>query len=570
MFGTICRSALPLACGLAVTTVTTLCHAHFLWVKTITQEGRPHAFLFFGENALDEAYHLPESLSDAAVWRRDPQGKREELSVKPWEGEDRIGLGAPLTGGSPCVLEAQEQYGVYGTALLVYSAKHVHAKTAEELNASGASKELKLDIVPRVKDEQLELTVLWEGKPLPKAKVSVAVGEAEPQEMTTDEQGRVDVKPEGSGVVGVLANRMNEGVKGKVSDKAFDHELYYASFTCEWPLEAGVNVKTSAAAKPQAAAVPALPEPVSSFGAAVAEGWLYVYGGHTGREHAHSAANLSRHFRRLRLKGGQEWEELPMQTPLQGLALVEHGGKIYRVGGLSARNATIDEAEDLHSTAEFAGFDPATGNWTQLAPLPQPRSSHNAVVIGERLYVVGGWHLAGESPGTWQPAALVYDFARPQAGWQELPEPPFQRRALAVSHWKGKVVALGGMDAESEVSQRVDFFDPETGTWSQGPSLPGDGMAGFGISACNLDGKLYVSGLRGVVLRLSESGSEWEEAAPMAQGRFFHQLLPGGEEALLAIAGASRNGHLADIERIQRDRLREPGRTASNEPPMGF
>ena len=93
------------------------------------------------------------------------------------------------------------------------------------------------------KSDQLELTVLWEGKPLPDAKVSVAVGDAEPQEMTTDEQGHVTVKPKGSGVVGVLANRMEEDVKGTLGDKSYDHGLYYASFTCEWPLEGDVKAK---------------------------------------------------------------------------------------------------------------------------------------------------------------------------------------------------------------------------------------------------------------------------------------------------------------------------------------
>ena len=42
------------------------------------------------------------------------------------------------------------------------------------------------------------------------------------------------------------------------------------------------------------------------------------------------------------------------------------------------------------------------------------------VVIGDKLYVVGGWRLAGrnpegKSPGTWEPDALVYDFTKPEA-----------------------------------------------------------------------------------------------------------------------------------------------------------
>jgi hypothetical protein len=556
-----------------------------LWVKTIRHNNRPHAFLFFGENAADEAYHLPASLADAAVWRRTPAGEREKLAVKDWEGEDRIGLGAPLASDEPCVLEAQEQYGVYGTALLVYSAKHVHAQTAEELNAAGPSKELKLDIVPRADGDRLVLTVLWEGKPLPEAKLSVALEDAEPQEKITDRKGRVTFQPEESGVIGVLASRMDEAVEGKLGDKAYDHGLDYVSLTFSWPVVRGspdpalgantsgqeggtVGRPATTVVKPRAAGVPALPEPVSSFGAAVADGWLYVYGGHIGTEHAHSAANLSRHFRRVRLDGGREWEELPMQTPLQGIPLVAHGGKVYRVGGLEARNPTTEQEEDLHSTAEFAEFDPKTGEWMPLAALPRGRSSHNAVVIGDKLYIVGGWQLAGEPPGTWQPAALAYDFAKPQAGWRELPEPPFKRRALAASHWQGKLVALGGMDVEGDISLRVDLFDPTTGEWTQGPELPGDGMAGFGISACNLDGELYVSGLRGVVLRLNESGSEWEEAAQMSQGRFFHQLLPAENGMLLAVAGASRESHLADIEVIHVNRSQD--RTAAAPPRADF
>jgi N-acetylneuraminic acid mutarotase len=301
--------------------------------------------------------------------------------------------------------------------------------------------------------------------------------------------------------------------------------------------------------EPQTALAP-LPEPVSSFGAAVSDGWLYVYGGHIGGEHEHSAANLSQHFRRIKLEGGAEWEELQMQMPLQGLALIAHGGRIYRVGGLNARNATKDDEEDLHSTADFTVFDPAGGKWESLAPLPAPRSSHNAVVIDGKLYVVGGWHLHGQSPGHWQADALVYDFARPDAGWQELPEPPFKRRAIAAGKWQGKLVVMGGMDEKENISRRVHLFDPHASSWSEGPKLPGTGMMAFGTAACDLDGQIFVTGLQGVVYRLNEAGSAWEEATRMATGRFFHQLVPTSDGRLLAVGGASRENHLADIESI--------------------
>src|SRR4051794_7565519 len=237
--------------------------------------------------------------------------------------------------------------------------------------------------------------------------------------------------------------------------------------------------------------LPPLPEPLASFGAAVADGWLYIYGGHIGEEHEHSAANLSPHFRRIQLDGGTQWQELPMQTHLQGLPLVAHGGKIYRVGGLNNRNSTKNKPEDPHSTDEFAKFDPAKNEWTALTPLPAGRSSHNAVAIGDRLYVIGGWKLDGKSPSTWQTDALVYDFKDAKAGWQKLPPPDFKRRALAAGDWKGKLVAIGGIDDTRKPSLDVDIFDPQSAKWSHGPKLPGNGMAGFGASACNLDGHLY-------------------------------------------------------------------------------
>src|SRR5688572_10051068 len=225
MLRSILQTTLSAACGLALWACAISSSAHFLWIKTITHEGRPHAFLLFGENVLDEAYRMPESLADSKIWRRTVDGKRTELKLRGLETDERIGLVAALPNSRACVLEATEQYGVYVTALLVYSAKHVRADSIDELNA-GASKELALDIVPRIQGDELELTVYWKGKPLPEAEVSVAVGDAEAVKDITDTSGRVKFKPEGNGVVSVLASRMDEQLTGKFNDKQYDHGLH--------------------------------------------------------------------------------------------------------------------------------------------------------------------------------------------------------------------------------------------------------------------------------------------------------------------------------------------------------
>ena len=79
-------------------------------------------------------------------------------------------------------------------------------------------------------------------------------------------------------------------------------------------------------------------EDVTSFGAATADGWLYVFGGHKGERHDYTADQGSGSFHRLKLSEGKSWETLPAAAPSQGLPLVTHGGHVYRIGGMAARN----------------------------------------------------------------------------------------------------------------------------------------------------------------------------------------------------------------------------------------
>ena len=133
-----------------------------------------------------------------------------------------------------------------------------------------------------------------------------------------------------------------------------------------------------------------------------------------------------------------------------------------------------------------------------------------------------------------------------------MPEQPFERRALAASHWQGKLVALGGIDSYGSVSQEFDLYDPSTQAWSKGPELPGERMGGFGISAWNHQSQLYVSGLDGIVYRLNDEGSGWEKVSKLETARFFHRLLPAGENRLLVVGGASfDSGHLDDVEFVE-------------------
>jgi N-acetylneuraminic acid mutarotase len=283
---------------------------------------------------------------------------------------------------------------------------------------------------------------------------------------------------------------------------------------------------------------PPIPEKVTSFGAAILDGQLYIYGGHTGRPHSYDRDAQGDTLRRLNLRNPKAWEALAEGPGLQGLALVADQGKLYRVGGFTAKNPQGDE-HDLWSQADVARYDADQNQWVDLSPLPEPRSSFDAAVLDHKIYAIGGWKLAGDADQQWHKTAYCLDVSAVNPQWQPLPDPPFQRRALAVAAYDGKIYVIGGMQQQGGPTKRVDIFDPKTRQWSQGPTLQGEPMDGFGPAAFAAGGRLYVSTYSGLLQRLSEDGQSWQTLAELERARFFHRMLPLGEDQLILVGGAS-------------------------------
>ena len=123
-----------------------------------------------------------------------------------------------------------------------------------------------------------------------------------------------------------------------------------------------------------------LKEPLTSFGAAVFNEYLYVFSGHDGEAHGFGRDSLSNHFRRIRFDDPDaEWEDLPMHAPAQSVAIVTDGEYIYRVGGLSFLNNLGGDETEFNSTTHFARYDTEAREWTEL-----PAASQSSVVAGCR------------------------------------------------------------------------------------------------------------------------------------------------------------------------------------------
>lgn len=305
-------------------------------------------------------------------------------------------------------------------------------------------------------------------------------------------------------------------------------------------------------------AVSPLPEAFSSFGAATADGYVYVYGGHTGRTHQYSTESVTGKFRRLKLDGSGEWEELPAGERLQGLALVAHGGKLYRIGGMQPRNAPGEKA-DNHSVATCAVFDPAAKKWSPLADLPAPRSSHDAAVIGGKLYVVGGWRMNGRGKESeWYEGGLVMDLTAKSPKWEPFAV-PFQRRALQAAAVGDKLYVVGGLNSDAEVERTVNVYDTAAAKWATAADLPGGRMNGFTPGLCAEGGRVFATPADGTVYRLTAKGEAWEKVGTLEVARFVHRMVGTGD-GLMVLGGASKDGNVKQTERLSLDKLKAASR----------
>jgi len=297
---------------------------------------------------------------------------------------------------------------------------------------------------------------------------------------------------------------------------------------------------------------PPMPEAVSSFGAAVLDQHVYIFGGHMGRVPGSSKDGLSPHFARLNLVNPSTgWEDLPMLETSQSPGLVAWNGKIYRVGGLSFHNSS-GEPTAYHSLSIFASFDPQSGKWTELPSLPAPRSSLDAAVVDGKLYVVGGWNLqdASAQDAVWHEDALVFDLAEENGAWKTIAKPPFQTRALAAAMYDHKLYVMGGISGGRTTSD-VHIYDPATDQWVTGPelSIRGDSR-GFALSAFGANGQLYLSGGSGVVYRLNAAADGWESIERLFFPRMFHRLVVGPSKEIVVLGGVGSGTYLSSVEAV--------------------
>ena len=519
-------------------------YAHFPWLIS-NEEGK--AVYFFGEGLTDRTYKLPPSIAEAKLFCYDADGKVQPLDAAAVETDSLVGLvsAKPVPSGS--LVASRATFGIYhGSRLDYYTLHKAGALPTERRGYDKLRGELDLFAEAVANNGGVDVFVSWKGKPLADVEVHLYCDEGHEEGMeTTDSDGRVSFSAgqveDGVNAI-MVGHKVNE--TGKLKDAAYERASHYLTMTFFDP--------KAQKAKGNAAKLPALPFEITSFGAARSGDTIYVYGGHTGNAHSYSNEAQSNKLLKLDLsKTDSQWQEVATGDRLQGLGMIAHNNKLILIGGFTAKNAEGDE-HDLHSQSSVTAYDPQSGSWSELPPLPEARSSHDAAIIGDTIYVVGGWAMQGEEETVWHKTAWAMDLSAEQPKWVALPEPPFVRRALATIAHQGKLFVIGGMNEKGGPTKEVVVYDPENKSWNKTAELLGEkSMAGFGASGWSIDGRLIVTTYEGDIQVWNDDSQSWTQVGKTADARFFHRMLPLDQTHLVSIGGANmEEGKYLDLEPI--------------------
>ena len=168
-------------------------------------------------------------------------------------------------------------------------------------------------------------------------------------------------------------------------------------------------------------------------------------------------------------------------------------------------------------TDEVQVYDLQSHQWSMASPLPSPRGGHVAVVLHDRIHVLGG----GNSVST---LADHSEYDPATNTWKELAPLPRSEGSPAAVVVDGKIYVIGGRSGNSDFGD-VYIYDPLTDSWSVGPSIEPRGTAGA-VVYC---GGIYIFGGESQadrknldnVLRLDLERNTWESVTAMPMARKF-------------------------------------------------
>jgi N-acetylneuraminic acid mutarotase len=200
----------------------------------------------------------------------------------------------------------------------------------------------------------------------------------------------------------------------------------------------------------------------------------------------------------------QSWS---YETNLPGLARGDLGsavvdGKVYLFGGNN--NGPLSRVDI---------YEPASQTWLQGTSMPAARYGCEIGVLGNSIYVIGGW--------TWTPPLPNnnnYVYQSQTNTWTSATSPSHLSAAGAMGTIGGKLYIQNPEDGYDGYRDTFEVYDPAANSWSSLASIPNP-QAGSAYGVIN--GKLYVaggnnaSGVLDVLNIYNPTTNQWTQGAHM-------------------------------------------------------
>jgi N-acetylneuraminic acid mutarotase len=182
------------------------------------------------------------------------------------------------------------------------------------------------------------------------------------------------------------------------------------------------------------------------------------------------------------------WEARPsLPQPRDEAAMGAGDGAIYVVGGATDSDGAPSAEESVLI------YDVPRSTWTSVAgPAAVRRRSAAAAVVGDQLFVVGGFPMASTGSVIPTPSPTVPVLNLPSRSWATVADLPFGRWGMSVAALKGRVHVIGGSVLDDDPARSTHVaFDAEVGGWIEAPDIL---TPRRNARAVALGGELYVIG----------------------------------------------------------------------------
>ena len=189
--------------------------------------------------------------------------------------------------------------------------------------------------------------------------------------------------------------------------------------------------------------------------------------------------------------GTDQWtEQAPLPEPRHHPQLVSSGKELYALGGFRVQS----EQAVWNMQSQTWRYNPETNQWEERRSAPTPHGETVSALLNNRIHLVGGRRPSGNSNATYNDHAdssqhLLY---HPDTDtWSEAAAASIARNSAAGAVINGLWYVTGGRQVNGQNVADLDIYDPAEDRWRKGKPMP---QAQGGLGAAALNGKLYAFG----------------------------------------------------------------------------